>query len=156
MPVSAVGGTLVPLGAISTITYARAPTAIEHRDQLPAVDISIAPAPGVSLGEAVDATEAAVSQLGLPSGVRGGFQGNAKAFQTSIGSQPWLIFAAILVVYIVLGVLYESFIHPLTILSTLPSAGLGALLTVWAVEHELNLISMVGLILLVGIVKKPS
>ena len=94
--------------------------------------------------------------MALPATLHGSFQGNAKAFQASLGSQPWLIIAAILAVYIVLGILYESYIHPLTILSTLPSAGLGALLALWLFHYELNVISLIGIILLIGIVKKNA
>jgi len=108
----------------------------------------------VALGQAVDAIQQAEAELGKPQSLIGSFQGNAQAFQTSLSSEPILILAALLVVYVILGVLYESYVHPLTILSTLPSAGVGALLALWAGGFDLSLIGIVGIILLIGIVKK--
>ena len=110
--------------------------------------------PGVSLGQAVDAIGRAEREIGKPQSLIGSFQGNAQAFQSSLASEPILIVAALLVVYIILGVLYESYIHPLTILSTLPSAGVGALLALWAGGFDLSVIGIIGIILLIGIVKK--
>jgi multidrug efflux pump subunit AcrB len=112
--------------------------------------------PGVSLGQAVTAIERELQRIGLPAGIRGSFQGAARAFQASSNSQLWLILAALITVYIVLGILYESYIHPLTILSTLPSAGVGALLALLLFKTELSVIAMVGIILLIGIVKKNA
>ena len=113
-------------------------------------------APGVALGDAVTAIEAAVGPLGLPAGIHGSFQGTAQIFQASLASQPLLIASALLAVYVVLGMLYESYIHPLTILSTLPSAGVGALLALLACRTELTVIALIGILLLVGIVKKNA
>jgi len=110
----------------------------------------------VALGDAVAAVDQSLRSMKLPATLHGSFQGNAKAFQASVSTQPYLILAAILAVYVVLGILYESYIHPLTILSTLPSAGLGALLALFALQYELNVISLIGIILLIGIVKKNA
>jgi multidrug efflux pump len=144
----------VPLSAITRVETATAPLAINHQGQFPTVTISFNLAPGVSLGEAVQAIEAAVQELDLPPSIVAGFQGTAKAFQASLANQPLLILAALVTVYIVLGVLYESYIHPATILSTLPSAGLGALLALQLVGIDLNVIALIGIILLIGIVEK--
>ncbi len=149
-------GQLVSLASIATFKDAQLPTQINHQGQFPAVTLSFNLAPGVALGDAVNVVSMAIKDMALPSTLHGSFQGNAKAFQASTSSQPWLILAAILAVYVVLGILYESYIHPLTILSTLPSAGLGALLALWLLHFELNVISMIGIILLVGIVKKNA
>jgi multidrug efflux pump len=130
--------------------------AVNHQGQFPAVTISFNLGEGVALGDAVKEIEAAVLQLGVPSDIRTTFQGTAKAFQSSLSSQPWLIVAALVAVYIVLGVLYESYIHPITILSTLPSAGVGALLALMAFHTELSVIAVIGIILLIGIVKKNA
>jgi HAE1 family hydrophobic/amphiphilic exporter-1 len=127
---------------------------INHQGQFPAVTLSFNLAPGVSLGEAVDAIQQESAQMGLPSAVNGTFQGTAQAFQTSLKSEPYLILAALIAVYIILGMLYESYIHPLTILSTLPSAGVGALLMLMAFRFDLSIIALIGIILLIGIVKK--
>lgn len=149
-------GQLVPLASFAHFEDSQVPTQINHQGQFPAVTLSFNLAPDVALGDAVNAVDQALREMALPATLHGSFQGNAKAFQSSVGSQPWLIFAAILAVYIVLGILYESYIHPLTILSTLPSAGLGALLALWLFHYELNVISMIGIILLIGIVKKNA
>ncbi|MDR3369776.1 efflux RND transporter permease subunit [Rhodoferax sp.] len=149
-------GQLVPLASIATFKDAQLPTQVNHQGQFPAVTLSFNLATGVALGDAVSVVSMAIKNMALPSTLHGSFQGNAKAFQASTSSQPWLILAAILAVYVVLGILYESYIHPLTILSTLPSAGLGALLALWLLHFELNVISMIGIILLVGIVKKNA
>jgi HAE1 family hydrophobic/amphiphilic exporter-1 len=127
---------------------------IAHQGQFPAITISFNLAPGVALGDAVDAIQAAVPSIGTPATVTGGFQGTAQAFQRSLASQPYLIAAALIAVYIVLGLLYESYIHPLTILSTLPSAGVGALLILIVCGYDLSVIALIGIILLIGIVKK--
>jgi len=110
----------------------------------------------VSLGEAADAINQATVQLGVPTTVRGSFQGTARAFQASLASQPWLVLAALITVYIVLGVLYESYVHPITILSTLPSAGVGALLALMLARTEFSIIALIGVILLIGVVKKNA
>jgi multidrug efflux pump subunit AcrB len=120
------------------------------------VTVSFNLAPGASLGAAVDAIETATRQIGTPGALRGSFQGTAQAFQASLASQPVLIIAALLAVYIVLGILYESYIHPLTILSTLPSAGIGAILALLLFRTELSVIALIGIILLIGIVKKNA
>jgi HAE1 family hydrophobic/amphiphilic exporter-1 len=127
---------------------------INHQGQFPAVTLSFNLAPGVSLGEAVDAINAEAAKMHLPSAINGTFQGTAQAFQTSLKSEPYLILAALVAVYIILGMLYESYIHPLTILSTLPSAGVGALLMLMAFHFDLSVIALIGIILLIGIVKK--
>jgi multidrug efflux pump len=150
---SAQGGQ-VPLGAVTRVETATTPLAINHQGQFPAVTVSFNLAPGVSLGEAVRAIDAARQELGLPASIASGFQGTAKAFQASLTNAPLLILAALVTVYIVLGVLYESYIHPITILSTLPSAGVGALLALLLWRIDLNVIGLIGIILLIGIVKK--
>ncbi len=127
---------------------------ISHQSQFPAVTLSFNLAPGVSLGQAVDAINKAQADMGLPQALTGSFQGTAQAFRDSLSSQPYLIAAALVAVYIVLGLLYESYIHPLTILSTLPSAGVGALLILMAGGYDLTVIALIGIILLIGIVKK--
>jgi len=149
-------GTLVPLTSFASLKSSSEPTQINHQGQFPAVTLSFNLASGVALGDAVKAVDQAIHAAALPPTLHGSFQGNAKAFEASSGSQPWLILAAILAVYVVLGVLYESFVHPLTILSTLPSAGLGALIALLLTGHDLSVISMIGIILLIGIVKKNA
>ncbi|MDB5814213.1 MAG: acrB/AcrD/AcrF family protein [Rhodocyclales bacterium] len=149
-------GQLVPLASFAHLEDTQVPTQINHQGQFPAVTLSFNLAPGAALGDAVNAVDQAIREMTLPATLHGSFQGNAKAFKASTGSQPWLILAAILAVYVVLGILYESYIHPLTILSTLPSAGLGALLALWLLHYELSVISMIGIILLIGIVKKNA
>jgi len=154
--VSSATGQQVPLAAIARFEDSVIPLQINHQGQFPAVTLSFNLAPGVALGDAVAAVEQALRTMKLPATLHGSFQGNAKAFQASVSTQPYLILAAILAVYVVLGILYESYIHPLTILSTLPSAGLGALLALLALQYELNVISLIGIILLIGIVKKNA
>ena len=127
---------------------------VTHQGQFPSVTLSFNLRPGVALGQAVDAINQAAFDLRMPGAVIGAFQGNAQAFQSSLSSTPALIIAALLVVYVILGVLYESFIHPLTILSTLPSAGIGALLALYTGGMDLSVIGIIGIILLIGIVKK--
>jgi len=154
--VPAANGELVPLVSFSHLQESVVPLQINHQGQFPAVTLSFNLSPDIALGDAVVAVEHAIAQMALPTTLHGSFQGNARAFQASTGSQPWLILAAIVAVYVVLGILYESYIHPLTILSTLPSAGLGALLALWLFHYDLNVISMIGIILLIGIVKKNA
>jgi multidrug efflux pump subunit AcrB len=127
---------------------------INHQGQFPAVTLSFNLAPGVALGQAVTAIDAAAAQIGMPPSIVGSFQGTAQAFRFSLASEPYLIVSALVAVYIILGVLYESFIHPLTILSTLPSAGVGALLMLMAFHFDLSVVALIGIILLIGIVKK--
>jgi len=154
--VRSTNGVEVPLSAF--IHYESGVTAqsINHQGQFPSVTLSFNLAPDVSLGEAVDAVKEVERQVRLPANVHGSFQGTAQAFQSSLQNMPWLILAALMTVYIVLGVLYESYIHPITILSTLPSAGVGALLALILTKSELNIIGMIGIILLIGIVKKNA
>jgi len=154
--VRASSGAAVPLASFTTITPGTTALAVTHQGQFPAVTLSFNLAPGVSLGEAVDAINLAADELGLPPSIRAGFQGTAQAFQASLANQPFLILAALVTVYIVLGVLYESYVHPLTILSTLPSAGVGAILALLVCGSELNVIALIGIILLIGIVKKNA
>jgi multidrug efflux pump len=149
-------GDLVPLSAFTRFETRTAPLAISHEGQFPSVTISFDTAPGASLGEAVGAIRRAEAELALPAGMRAGFSGAAQAFQESLASEPLLILAALVTVYIVLGVLYESYIHPVTILSTLPSAGVGALLALLLTRTEFTIIALIGIILLIGIVKKNA
>jgi multidrug efflux pump len=149
-------GAQVPLSAFAHFETGTAPLAVNHQGQFPAVTLSFNLAPGASLGAAVDAIRAAEREIGLPASIRAGFQGTAQAFQASLANQPLLILAAIITVYIVLGVLYESYIHPITILSTLPSAGVGAILALLLCRTDLSIIALIGIILLIGIVKKNA
>jgi multidrug efflux pump subunit AcrB len=149
-------GMQVPLSSFTHYETRNTALAVNHQGQFPAVTISFNLSNGVALGDAVAKIEAAVLHMGLPSDIHPTFQGNARAFQSSLSDQPWLILAAMVAVYIVLGVLYESYIHPITILSTLPSAGVGALLMLLAFHTELSVIAMIGIILLIGIVKKNA
>ena len=153
--VRSASGSLVPLSTIMhTSTAPVQPLVINHQSQFPSVTISFNLKPGISLGDAVTAIQAAQAELGVPATVTGAFQGTAQAFQASLASQPYLIAAALIAVYIILGILYESYILPLTILSTLPAAGVGALLFLLAFGFDLTVIAIVGIILLIGIVKK--
>jgi hydrophobe/amphiphile efflux-1 (HAE1) family protein len=153
--VRAQSGQAVPLSAFAHWSTAPVqPLSINHQSQFPAVTISFNLAQGAALGQAVDAINAAMRDLGTPITVQGSFQGTAQAFQSSLSSQPYLIAAALITVYIILGILYESYILPITILSTLPSAGVGALLMLMAARYELTVIALIGIILLIGIVKK--
>ena len=147
-------GVLVPLSAFTSYEPAATALAIAHQGQFPAVTLSFNLSPGLALGDAVGAIQTATQKMGMPSTIRGTFQGTARVFQSSLASQPLLILAALMAVYIVLGVLYESYIHPITILSTLPSAGVGALFALLAVRTELSIIALIGIMLLIGIVKK--
>ncbi|MDE3068775.1 MAG: efflux RND transporter permease subunit, partial [Verrucomicrobiota bacterium] len=147
---------LVPLSAVAKLTRSIGPTSISHIGQLPAVTISFNLPPGASLGDAVQQLQKIESDMHLPATITGSFQGVAKVFQSSEKGLGFLLIAAILVIYIILGCLYESFIHPLTILSGLPAAGLGALLTLMLFHLDLNIYGFVGLIMLIGIVKKNA
>ena len=149
-------GQMVPLSSFAHISTGTGPLAISHESQFPAVTLSFNLQPGVSLGAAVEAIQAGQKAIGMPETVATSFSGSAAEFRSSLASEPWLILAAIVVIYIVLGVLYESYIHPITILSSLPSAGVGALLALLVCHVELSLIALIGIILLIGIVKKNA
>jgi multidrug efflux pump len=146
----------VPLSTFAHFEQRNSPLAINHQGQFPVVTLSFNLAPGVSLGEATKAIEQAEQEINLPRSIVTGFQGTAAAFHNSLSSEPWLILAAIITVYIVLGVLYESYIHPVTILSTLPSAGVGAILALLITGNDLGVVALIGIILLIGIVKKNA
>jgi len=154
--VSTAKETMVPLSAFSRFGAGNTPIAVYHDNRFAAATISFNLAPGVSLGEATAAIDDRIARLGMPTSIHGTFQGTARAFQQSLGNEPFLIGAALLAVYIVLGVLYESYVHPITILSTLPSAGVGAALALIATGSEFNLMALLGVILLIGIVKKNA
>src|SRR5204862_2932963 len=149
-------GTQVPLATLAHFAPSTAALAVNHQGQFPSVTLSFNLAAGVALGQAVDAIERAARDLGLPGSIRASFQGTAQAFQASLANEPLLILAALVTVYIVLGILYESYIHPLTILSTLPSAGVGAILALLLCRTDLSVIALIGIILLIGIVKKNA
>jgi len=149
-------GTQVPLSAFTHFQSANALLAINHQGQFPVVTLSFNLAPGASLGEATKAIEQAEQAIHLPASIHTSFQGTAAAFRNSLSSEPYLILAALVTVYIVLGVLYESYIHPITILSTLPSAGVGAILALLLTRNDFNVIALIGIILLIGIVKKNA
>jgi multidrug efflux pump len=149
-------GTPVPLSAFTHYEPSNTPLAVNHQGQTPSVTISFNLAPGVSLGQATLAIEEVQRSIGLPPTIQASFQGTAAAFQDSLSSEPVLILTALITVYIVLGMLYESYIHPITILSTLPSAGVGALLALLITHNELNVIGTIGIILLIGLVKKNA
>ncbi len=146
----------VPLSAIARYEPTTAPLSVNHQSQFVASTISFNLALGVSLGDAADAVNRTMAEIGVPTTVHGSFQGTARAFQDSLKNQRWLVLAALITVYIVLGILYESYIHPITILSTLPSAGVGALLALMAFRTEFSIIALIGVILLIGIVKKNA
>jgi multidrug efflux pump len=152
--VSGINGAAVPLSAFTHFESTTAPLAVNHQGQFPVVTISFNLAPDASLGDATDAINKIKNGLGMPLSVQGAFQGTAASFQASLSSEPLLILAALVTVYIVLGVLYESYIHPITILSTLPSAGVGAILALLICHTELSIVALIGIILLIGIVKK--
>jgi multidrug efflux pump subunit AcrB len=149
-------GQQIPLSVFARYDNSIQPLQISHMGQFPAVTLSFNLAPGVALGDAVSAVDSALHNMVLPPTLHGSFQGSAQAFQDSLASQPYLILAAIIAVYVVLGILYESYVHPITILSTLPSAGLGALLALFLFHYDLSVISLIGIILLIGIVKKNA
>jgi multidrug efflux pump len=150
------GSVMVPLSAIARFEHTTAPLVITHQEQFPAVTISFNLAPEAALGDAVRAISEAERSIGMPSSVIGGYSGDAAEFAKSLASEPWLILAAVIAIYIVLGVLYESFIHPITILSTLPSAGVGALLALMLYRYDLSVVALIGIVLLMGIVKKNA
>src|SRR5437868_813372 len=149
-------GADVPLSAFTTLTRTSTPLTVNHQGQFPAATISFNLAPGESLGKAVQAIQQAEQEIGMPTSVHSSFQGTAAAFQSSLSNEVWLILAALVTVYIVLGVLYESYIHPVTILSTLPSAGVGALLALIIFRMDLGVVGLIGIVLLIGIVKKNA
>ena len=149
-------GGQVPLSAFASYGLTNTPLSVNHQSQFPAGTISFNLKPGTSLSTATQVIAETMNDLGVPASIRGSFQGTAKAFKESLKNQPWLILAAFVSIYIVLGILYESYVHPLTILSTLPSAGVGALLALLACQTEFSIIAMIGLILLIGIVKKNA
>ena len=146
----------VPLSAVATLTRTTAPLAISHQAQFPAVSLSFNLAPGEALGDAVEAVKKIETRIGMPGSIVGIYAGDAAEFAKSLAGQPWLILAALVTIYIVLGVLYESYIHPITILSTLPSAGVGAILALMLFGQDLSVIGLIGIILLMGIVKKNA
>jgi multidrug efflux pump len=156
LPSSTATNGQVPLSAIAQVEEQTAPLEINHLGQFPSTTVSFNLAPGASLGEAVDAIKQAEQEIGMPASMITVFQGAALAFQAALGNELVLIIAAIITMYIVLGVLYESFIHPITILSTLPSAGVGALLALMIDGSDLSVIAIIGIILLIGIVKKNA
>jgi multidrug efflux pump len=149
-------GAQVPLAAFTHLETSNTPLASNHQGQFPVVTLSFNLAPGVSLGEATTAIDEAEREIGLPHSVHTSFQGTAAAFRNSLSTEPWLILAAVITVYIVLGVLYESYVHPITILSTLPSAGVGAILALLLAGYDLGVVALIGIILLIGIVKKNA
>ncbi len=149
-------GAQVPLSSVATIERVTAPLSIQHQEQFPALMLSFNLAPGYALGDAVNAITAAQKAISMPDAITGGYTGDAAEFAKSLEGQPWLILAAIVTIYIVLGVLYESFIHPFTILTTLPSAGIGAVLALLLCGMDLSLVALIGIILLMGIVKKNA
>ena len=149
-------GAQVPLSAVASIERRTAPLSIQHQDQFPSVTISFNLAPGASLSDAVDAIAVAQREIDMPTSVTGTFSGDADEFTRSLAGQPWLILAAVITIYIVLGVLYESFVHPFTILTTLPSAGIGALLALMYVGMDFSFVALIGIVLLMGIVKKNA
>jgi multidrug efflux pump len=153
---TATGGIMVPLSTIAHYETQRTALQVNHQGQYPAITITFNLAPNVALGDAVTALEKAQADMGMPSTVHASFQGTAQAFQDSLRNEPYLILAALIAVYIVLGILYESLIHPLTILSTLPPAGVGAILALQITGTELSIIALIGIILLIGIVKKNA
>ena len=152
--VTSPAGNQVPLSAIASDASITAPLAVNHQGLFPSVTISFNLRPGVALGDAVDVINASAAKIGLPATIHTGFAGTAQAYQDSLGSEPLLIAAALVAVYLVLGILYESYVHPVTILSTLPSAGVGALLALLLTHTDLSVIAIIGIILLIGLVKK--
>jgi multidrug efflux pump len=151
-----VAGAQVPLSAVATLKRVTAPLAISHQAQFPAVTLSFNLAPGAALSDAVEAVKAIETRIGMPGSIVGLYAGDAAEFSKSLAGQPWLILAAIVTIYIVLGVLYESYVHPITILSTLPSAGVGAIVALMLFGQDLSVIGLIGIILLMGIVKKNA
>jgi multidrug efflux pump len=154
--VSSSAETMVPLAAFASYGPGKTPLAVSHQGLFVASTVSFNLAPGKSLSDAVAAIDGAMTRIGVPGSIHGTFQGTARAFQQSLANEPYLIIAALAAVYIVLGVLYESYVHPLTILSTLPSAGVGAILALMAFNSAFDIIALIGVILLIGIVKKNA
>jgi len=154
--VNSSSGQEVPLSAFTRVNQTTVPLTIGHQGQFPVVTLSFNLAPGVSLGQAVNAIDAAKQALKMPMSIQTNYEGTAAAFLASLSNEPLLILAAVIVVYIVLGILYESYIHPITILSTLPSAGVGAILALLICHEEFSVVALIGLILLIGIVKKNA
>ncbi len=152
--VRSAGGGSVPLRSFTRLERTTAPLTINHQGQFPVVTLSFNLAPSASLGDAVRVVNAAQAALGMPASIQAKFQGTAQAFQASLANEPLLVLAALITVYIVLGVLYESYVHPVTILSTLPSAGVGALLALLICHTDFSVIALIGIILLIGIVQK--
>jgi multidrug efflux pump subunit AcrB len=150
------GRTEVPLSAVARFEPKTAPLAVNHQGQFPSVTVSFNLAPGVALGDAANLIGKVQQNMGMPAGIHGMFSGTLQAFQSSLQSEPFLIITALMTVYIVLGMLYESLIHPITILSTLPSAGVGAVLALIVFRTDLSIVAMIGMILLIGIVKKNA
>ena len=155
-PNTVTGSNQVPLSAFARFTYTSAPLTIAHQEQFPSITISFDLAPGYALSDAVTLITKAQNDIGMPTSVTGTYSGDAAEFAKSLAGEPWLLLAAAITIYIVLGVLYESFIHPLTILSTLPSAGVGALLALMLFGYDLSVIALIGIVLLMGIVKKNA
>ena len=147
---------MVPLSAITKFQDTTAPLAVNHQGQYPSVTVSFNLSPGVALGDAAREIMDMEQRIGMPATIHGMFSGTLQAFQSSLSTQPMLIITALMAVYIVLGILYESFIHPITILSTLPSAGVGAVLALMLFKMDLSIIALIGIILLIGIVKKNA
>jgi multidrug efflux pump len=147
---------MVPLATFTHYDTGSTPLAVNHDGLSVATTMSFNLAPGVSLSEAVSAVRSAMDRIGVPASIQGSFQGTARAFQQSLASEPYLILAALIAVYIVLGILYESYVHPITILSTLPSAGIGALLALMTFRTDFSLMALIGVVLLIGIVKKNA
>ncbi len=154
--VNSSNGTPIPIGSFTHYEQSKTPIAVSHQGQFPAVTFSFNLDPGVPLGDAVTAVQNMERNLVMPPTIHPGFQGTAQAFQTSLASEPYLILAALVTVYIVLGILYENYVHPITIISTLPSAGVGALLALMVSHTELTVVALIGIILLIGIVKKNA
>jgi multidrug efflux pump subunit AcrB len=154
--ISQVGGYSVPLSAFTRFAPHTTPIVVNHQGQFPSVTISFNLQPGVALGDAVNLIDTATRDMNVPATLQGSFTGTAEAFQSSLANEPVLILTALIAVYIVLGILYESYMHPITILSTLPSAGVGALLALLITRQDLTIIALIGIILLIGIVKKNA
>ena len=154
--VSNASGTPVPFDAFTRIERTTAPLSVAHQDQFPAATISFDLAPGASLGEALADVQRAQTAIGMPANILGGFDADAAEFEKALAAEPWLVLAAVVAIYLVLGVLYESFAHPFTILTTLPSAGVGALLALLLTGYDLSIVALIGIVLLMGIVKKNA
>src|SRR6185437_13767812 len=149
-------GKMIPIGSLAKVTRVNTILSVNHQGQFPAVTISFNLDPGTSLSDATGAISGAAADLHMPGTIHGSFQGTARVFEDSLATEPILILSALVAVYLILGMLYESLIHPLTILSTLPSAGVGALLALLITGHDLDVVGIIGIILLIGIVKKNA